>query len=57
MELDMRARLVDLDGDLPDLRGQKAAQPLGYHNENYAAGQNLARTLREAGFRGATTSP
>ena len=43
---------VDLDGDLHDLRGQKAAQPLVYHNDNYAAGQHLARTLREAGSNG-----
>ena len=28
MELDMRVYLVDLDGDLHDLRSQKAAQPL-----------------------------
>ena len=48
----MRVYQVDLDGDLHDLRGQKAAQPLVYHNDNYAAGQHLARTLREAGSNG-----
>ncbi len=52
MELDMRVYLVDLDGDLHDLRGQKAARPLVYHNDNHAAGQHLARTLREAGSNG-----
>ena len=52
MELDMRVYLVDLDGDLHDLRGQMASRQLIYHNENYAAGQHLARTLREAGSNG-----
>ena len=52
MELDMRVYRVDLDGDLHDLRGRKAAQPLVYHNDDYAAGQHLARTLREAGSNG-----
>ena len=52
MELDMRVYLVDLDGDLHDLRGQKAAQPLIDHNDNHAAGQHLAKTLREAGSNG-----
>ncbi len=52
MELDMRVYLVDLDGDLHDLRDQKADQPLVYHNDNHAVGQHLARTLREAGSNG-----
>ncbi len=52
MELDMRVYLVDLNGNLHDLRGQKAAQPLVYHNDNYAAGQHLARTLRAHGSNG-----
>ncbi len=52
MELDMRVYLVDLDGDLHDLRGMQTAQPLVYHNDHYAAGQHLARTLREAGSNG-----
>ena len=47
MELDMRAYRVDLEGDLHDLRGQKAAQPLVYDPDHYAAGQELARTLRQ----------
>jgi hypothetical protein len=52
MELDMRDYLVDLDGDLHDLRGQKTARPLVYHHDNYAAGQHLARTLRKEGSGG-----
>ena len=52
MELDMRAYLVDLDGDLHDLRGTQAAHLLVYHNDNYTAGQFLARTLRKAGSNG-----
>ena len=52
MELDMRVYLVDLDGVLHDLRGQTASQQLVYHYDNYAAGQHLARTLREAGSNG-----
>ena len=52
MELDMRVYLVDLEGDLHDLRGQKAVRPLVYHIENHAAGQQLASTLREAGSNG-----
>ena len=39
-------------GDLHDLRDQKPVQPLVYHNDNYAAGQHLVRTLREAGSNG-----
>ena len=54
MELDMRVYLVDLEGELHDLRGQKVAQPLVYHAADYAAGQNLGRTLREAGSNGIT---
>ncbi len=49
MELDMRVCLIDLDGGLHDLRGQKAAQPLVCDNDSYAAGQHLARILRAAG--------
>ena len=52
MELDMRVYLADLEGELHDLRGQKAKQPLIYHTENYAAGQHLGRMLREAGSNG-----
>ena len=52
MELDMRVYLVDLDGDLHDLRGHSDAQPLVYHGNDYTAGQQLARTLRKSGSNG-----
>ena len=52
MELDMRVYRVDLDGDLHDLRGRMAALPLVYHDDDYAAGQHLARTLRQQGANG-----
>ena len=52
MELDMRAYRVDLEGDLHDLRGQMAAQPLVYDPDNYAAGQQLGRALHQDGSDG-----
>ena len=52
MELDMRVYLVDLEGKLHDLRGQRTAQPLVYHTDDYSAGQRLGRTLRQAGSNG-----
>ncbi len=52
MEFDMRVYVVDLAGDLHDLRGQKAAYPLVYHNDNYAASQHLAKSLRKDGSNG-----
>lgn len=52
MELDMRVYAIDLTGELHDLRGQKTAQPLVYHNDDYAAGQYLAKTLRKEGSNG-----
>lgn len=52
MELDMRVYLVDLAATLHDLRGRKAEYPLVYHNNNYAAGQHLATTLRKDGSNG-----
>lgn len=52
MELDMRVYLVDLTGDLHDLRGQQDAYPLVYHAINYAAAQHLSRDLRQAGSDG-----
>src|SRR3546814_12570117 len=54
MELDMRVYLVDLDADLHDLRGQQSAFPLVYQEDDYAAGQHLARTLRNEGSDGIT---
>ena len=52
MELDMRVYLVDIVGELHDLRGQRAGLPLVYHTDNYAAGQHLGRMLRKAGSNG-----
>ena len=52
MELDMQAYRVDLEGSLHDVRGQMAAQPLLYDPDNYAAGQELGRTLRQDGSDG-----
>jgi len=52
MDLDMRVYLVDLDGELHDLRGRRSAYPLVYHNDNYGAGQYLAKTLRKDGSNG-----
>lgn len=52
MELDMRVYLVDLDGSLHDLRGQQSTYPLIYLDDDYAAGQHLAKTLRTGGSDG-----
>lgn len=46
MELDMRAYLTDVDGELHDLRGMQEAYPTVYHPEDYSAGQALGGTLR-----------
>lgn len=51
-QLDMRVYIVDLDSDLHDLRGGKSTYPLVYHKDNYAAGQHLAKTLRDEGSNG-----
>jgi len=52
MEIDMRVYLTDIDADLHDIRGKQAEHALVYHNDNYAAGQQLARTLRNAASGG-----
>lgn len=52
MDLDMRVYLVDLDGDLHDLRGRSDSLPLVYHANDYTAARHLARTLRDAGSNG-----
>lgn len=52
IDLDMRVYLLDLRGGLHDLRGQKSAYPIIYHNDNYAGGQHLARKLRADGSNG-----
>lgn len=52
MEIDMRVYLVDLEAALHDLRSRKAEYPLVYHDDNYAAAQHLAATLRKDGSNG-----
>ena len=52
MELDIRVYHVDLDGNIHDLRGRKTAYPLIYNDDDYAAGQHLAKTLRKHGANG-----
>lgn len=51
-ELIMQVYLVDLDGDLHDLRGRKADFPLVYDNDDYAAAQRFAKTLHNEGSNG-----
>lgn len=51
-EIDMRVYLVDLAAALHDLRGRRAEHPLLYHEEDYAAGQQLAARLRSGGSDG-----
>lgn len=52
MELEMRVYAVDLEGDLHDLRGRKASDPLVYHSDDYAQARQLARALRNNGSEG-----
>jgi hypothetical protein len=52
MELDMRVYLVDLMAALHDLRGRRNEYPLVYRDDDYAAGQHLAATLRKDGANG-----
>lgn len=52
MQLDMRVYMVDLNGQLHDLRGQRDDFPLVYHASNYAASQHLGATLRNQGSNG-----
>ena len=52
MELDMRVYLVDLIGNLHDLRGLKRTHPLVYREDSYAVSQNLAGRLRAGGSNG-----
>jgi len=49
-ELDMRVYAVDLDGELHDVR--PAHHSALYDPDNYAAGQVLARNLRDSGSNG-----
>ena len=51
-ELDMRVYAIDLDASLHDIRGQREALPALYQPSSYAASQETARTLRDAGSDG-----
>lgn len=46
-ELDMRVYVLELDGELHDLRGIEASLPTVFDSESYAASQRLAKTLRQ----------
>ena len=52
LEIDMRVYLTDIDADLHDIRGKQAEHAPVYHNDDYTAGQQLARTLRAAASGG-----
>ena len=54
MELDMRVYLVDLAGELHDIRGLRKKYPHVYDPDpnNYGHGQALANTLRSDGSNG-----
>ena len=45
LEIDMRAYLADLDGELHDIRGRGDLADV-YDRDSYAAGQTLARALK-----------
>ena len=48
----MRVYLVDLVGNLHDLRDQEPTYPLVYHPDSYAVSQNLAKELHRHGSSG-----
>ena len=52
MELDMRVYLVDLAGDMHDLRSLEPVFPLVYCKDDYTASRHLASTLRKEGSSG-----
>lgn len=52
MGLDMRVYIIDLDGELHDLRSRQSDFALVYHKTDYAAAQHLARTLRKDASNG-----
>lgn len=51
-ELDRRVYLIDLDRELHDIRGSRDSLADVYAEDNYAAGQALATTLRASGSNG-----
>lgn len=52
MELDMRVYLVDLEGELHNLRGHGTTRPLIHHPDDYTAGQRLGGVLHKSGSNG-----
>lgn len=52
MEFDMRVYVLDLAGDLHDIRGMADALSEVYDRHDYSAGQSLGRRLRDAGAFG-----
>ena len=52
MDLDMRVYLTDVDTDLHDILGKQTEYGLVYHDDDYSAGQQLARVLRLANSNG-----
>ena len=52
MEFDMRVYVVDLDGELHDLRGRQSDYPLVHREDSRAAGRHLAEVLRREGSNG-----
>lgn len=52
MELDMRVYVVDLSGQLHDLRKRRGDFPLVYQADSYAASQHLGIKLRYQGSNG-----
>lgn len=52
IELEMRCYLADVDCELHDLRGLRAALPDIYDPVSYAASQKLGRQIRDAGANG-----
>jgi len=52
MELEMRSYLADIDCELHDLRGRRAAFAREYDPQDYAASQALGRKLQAGGANG-----
>jgi hypothetical protein len=52
MELEMRSYLADVDCELHDLRGLRAARAALYDPDSYAASQKFGRAVRKSGGNG-----
>lgn len=51
-DLDRRVYVIDLDGDLHDIRGMRALLPNVYSTDDYSESRKFGRTLREQGSPG-----